>query len=146
MYQRFWTVLQHTGWQYGKSIILDVAKIGYLWYLTLCHLLSYLLMYSMVFLETHLCWISAQYVILVWNHTATIKVRYCIYWENMPFIPSSVPLSMEPSRGKMMKSDSPAPDSLQHHIELILLEFENSRSMMNCGISQIASLEVPNII
>ncbi len=32
----------------------------------------------------------------------------------MPFIPSSVPklpLSMEPSRGKMMKSDNPAPDS-----------------------------------
>ena len=44
-----------------------------------------------------------------------IKVRYCIYWENMPFIPSSVPklpLSMEPSRGKMMKSDNPAPDSV----------------------------------
>ncbi len=44
-----------------------------------------------------------------------IKVRYCIYWENMPFIPSSVPklpLSMETSRGKMMKSDNPAPDSL----------------------------------
>ncbi len=32
----------------------------------------------------------------------------------MPFIPSSVPklpLSMEPSRGKMVKSDNPAPDS-----------------------------------
>ncbi len=44
----------------------------------------------------------------------SIKVRYCIYWENMPFIPSSVPklpLSMEPFRGKMMKSDNPAPDS-----------------------------------
>ncbi len=23
--------------------------------------------------------------------TFCIKVRYCIYWENMPFIPSSVP-------------------------------------------------------
>ncbi len=36
----------------------------------------------------------------------SIKVRYCIYWENMAFIPSYVPklpLSMEPSRGKMMK-------------------------------------------
>ncbi len=45
----------------------------------------------------------------------SIEVRYCIYWENMAFIPSSVsklPLSMEPSRGKMMKSDNPAPDSL----------------------------------
>ncbi len=43
-----------------------------------------------------------------------IQVRYCIYWENIAFIPSSVPklpLSMEPSRGKMMKSDNPAPDS-----------------------------------
>ncbi len=32
----------------------------------------------------------------------------------MSFIPSSVPklpLSMEPSRGKIMKSDNPAPDS-----------------------------------
>ncbi len=47
-----------------------------------------------------------------------IKVRYCIYWENMPFIPSSkpkLPLSMEPSRGKMMKSDNPAPDSTLSH-------------------------------
>ncbi len=45
----------------------------------------------------------------------SIKVRYCIYWENMLFILSSVPklpLSMGPSRGKMMKSDNPAPDSL----------------------------------
>ncbi len=56
---------------------------------------------------------------LLYYHDAwfsgAIKVRYCIYWENMPFIPSSVPklpLSMEPSRGKMMKSDNPAPDSL----------------------------------
>ena len=48
-----------------------------------------------------------------------IKVRYCIYWENMAFIPSSVPklpLSMEPSRGKMMKSDNPAPDSSKSRI------------------------------
>ncbi len=61
----------------------------------------------------------------------SIKVRYCIYWENMPSSVPKLPLSMEPSRGKMMKSDNPAPDSLldqqvspstHHQLDIIIIK------------------------